>query len=202
RNRWGMAASPLLVGGLLVIQADHWGKSYLLGVDAATGQNRWRTPRNAAVNWSSPIAVRQGGQTLIVTTGTGALEGYDAAARKKRWRLGGVLHEECIPTPVVRGDRLWLLSGKEFTTLCVRLGEKPKVEWTAPGKGTGIPSPVVLGEHVYYAEDAGWAGCVRADTGAVGWRRRLGSKVPAAPEAGAGVVPGGRGARGGAGVPG
>src|SRR5262245_21941580 len=54
RNRWGMAASPLLVNDLLVIQVDHWGRSYLLGVDAGTGANRWKTDRDASVNWTSP----------------------------------------------------------------------------------------------------------------------------------------------------
>ncbi len=45
RNRWGMAASPVLVGDLLVVLVDHSGPSYLLGVEAATGANRWRTAR-------------------------------------------------------------------------------------------------------------------------------------------------------------
>ena len=36
RNRWGMSASPILVGELLVVQVDHWGQSYLLAVDART----------------------------------------------------------------------------------------------------------------------------------------------------------------------
>src|SRR5947208_1809237 len=40
RNRWGMAGSPVLVGDLLVVQVDHSGPCYLLGVDAATGANR------------------------------------------------------------------------------------------------------------------------------------------------------------------
>src|SRR5262249_40402000 len=41
RNRWGMGSSPVLVGDLLVVQVDHWSQSYLLGVDARTGANRW-----------------------------------------------------------------------------------------------------------------------------------------------------------------
>src|SRR4051794_35504218 len=54
RNRWGMASSPLLHDGTLFVQVDEWGKSYLLAVEAATGRNRWRVTRDAAVNWTSP----------------------------------------------------------------------------------------------------------------------------------------------------
>src|SRR5262245_58556004 len=58
RNRWGMGASPILVGDLLVVQVDHWAPSYLLGVDAKSGATRWKTNRDAPVNWSSPVAVK------------------------------------------------------------------------------------------------------------------------------------------------
>src|SRR4029077_5824563 len=56
RNRWGMGTSPMLVGDLLVLQVDHWSQSYLLGIDAGSGSNRWKTDRDASVNWSSPVA--------------------------------------------------------------------------------------------------------------------------------------------------
>src|SRR5205814_9913820 len=78
RNRWGMASSPLLADGLLVVQVDHWGASYLLGVDAATGANRWKTRRDTGVGWSSPLAVRVGGKTQVVAVGNYTVKGYDA----------------------------------------------------------------------------------------------------------------------------
>jgi outer membrane protein assembly factor BamB len=193
RNRWGMAASPLLLDGLLVVQVDHWGKSYLLGVDAATGRNRWRTMRDAAVNWSSPVAVRRAGRTMILAAGTNALEGYDAETGARLWKVGG-LHQQCIPTPVVRGDYVYLASGQNFTSLCVRLetdgkgAEAARVQWQVPCKGTGIPSPVCLGNHYYYAEDAGWAVCLEAASGKQVWRRRLSGKVQASPVVGAGKL--------------
>jgi outer membrane protein assembly factor BamB len=191
RNRWGMAASPLLLGDLLVIQVDHWGGSYLLGIDSATGANRWRTPRDASVNWTSPIAIRIGEKTQIVTAGTYRLKGYDALTGKELWSLRG-LHMQCIPTPSARGHRLYVACGEGFTSLCVRLKAskdgrtEASVKWKMPNKGVGIPSPLLLGDYFYYAEDAGWANCRRADTGASVWRRRLNTKVQASPVAGAG----------------
>ena len=192
RNRWGMASSPLLLGDLLVVQVDHHGKSYLLGVDAATGKNRWRTIRDAAVNWSSPVTVSHGDRTTLVAAGTNTLKGYDAATGKEQWSLSG-LEGQCIPTPVVRGDKLWLAGGKDSTSLCVHLvveGDKtvPKVLWNEKTKGISIPSPLCLGDYFYYAEDNGFAACLDANTGKAVWRNRLNFKVHASPVAGAGKL--------------
>jgi outer membrane protein assembly factor BamB len=192
RNRWGMASSPLLVEGLLVVQVDHWGKSYLLAVDAALGVTRWRTRRDAAVNWTSPVAMRIGKKTLIVAAGTRTLKGYDIEGHQL-WSLGG-LHAECISTPVARRDRLWLACGRDMTSLFVRVRQEQdgkvtaRQEWKVASKGVGIPTPVCVGDYLYCAEDAGWAVCRRADSGKQVWRRRLGGKVQASPVAGAGKL--------------
>jgi outer membrane protein assembly factor BamB len=190
RNRWGMASSPLLHDGTLFVQVDEWGKSYLLAVEAATGRNRWRVARDAAVNWTSPVALRVGGKTQVVAVGTNTVKGYDAASGRELWSLAGQ-QTQCIPTPVPRGDRLWLASGEGFTSQCIRLRDEggkttARLEWQVPTKGVGIPSPLCLGDYYYYAEDAGWAVCLRADTGEQVWRRRLSSKVQASPVAAAG----------------
>ena len=192
RNRWGMASSPLLLGDLLVVQVDHFGKSYLLGVDAATGRNRWRTLRDAAVNWTSPAPIRLGNQTTLITSGTYAIKGYDAATGKELWSVPG-MDVQCIPTPVVRGDRFWVGGGRDYASLCVRLegaGDKrvPRVEWNVQTKGVNIPSPVVVGDYFYYAEDNGFAACLDAKTGKSVWRHRLNFKVHASPVAAAGKI--------------
>src|SRR5262245_58177273 len=149
-----MASSPLLLDGLLVVQVDHWTGSYLLAADAATGKNRWRASRGIGVNWTSPVAVGVGGKPLIVATGTNAIKAYDAATGKEEWSQPGLL-PQCIPTPVVRGDRLWVSSGSGFTTLCLKLDPPAdkRIDWKASSKGSEIPSPVLLGEFLYYAED-------------------------------------------------
>jgi outer membrane protein assembly factor BamB len=184
RNRWGMAASPLLVGGLLVVQVDHWGESYLLGVDAATGANRWRTRRNASVNWTSPVAARVGGQTQIIAAGTHTLEGYDAADGRRLWSVEG-LQMQCIPSPVVQGERVYAVSGRDHYTMAVRLDGRSGAEvlWRVRSGGAYVPSPVCVGEFYYYVEDNGWGNCLRAATGERVWRERLSGKYSASPVA-------------------
>jgi outer membrane protein assembly factor BamB len=186
RNRWGMASSPLLVDGLLVVLVDHFGQSYLLGVDAQTGRNRWRTLRDATVNWTSPVGLRVGEKTLIVTAGTKRIQAYDASTGEEQWAVPG-LQTQCIPTPLVRNDRIWVVCGQRFTSLCVRVRAEAAgktsatIEWTVPSRGNDIPSPLCSGEYYYYLEDAGFISCLNASTGKLVWRQRLGGKVQASP---------------------
>jgi outer membrane protein assembly factor BamB len=194
RNRWGMAASPLLVGDLLVAQVDYPGGSYLLGVDAATGANRWRTKRDASVNWSSPLPVQVGKQTQIVTAGTYALRGYAADTGAELWSVRGLVMQ-CIPTPAAAGGRLVAAGGRDGTALAIRLDAEARgdlttthVAWKARC-GANIPSPLVLDGLCYFVEDAGFAVCVRADSGRKVWRERLGGgRYSASPVAGDGKV--------------
>jgi outer membrane protein assembly factor BamB len=194
RNRWGMAASPILIGDLLVVQVDHSSQSYLLGIDAATGANRWRTLRDASVNWSSPLPVKVGKTTQIITAGTYALRSYAADSGAELWSVQG-MHMQCIPTPVATGDRLFAVSGRGFSTLAIRLDDgrgdltKTHVAWKIRSAGANIPSPLVLDGLCYYVEDNGLGNCLKADNGERIWRERLGGrKYSASPVAADGKI--------------
>jgi outer membrane protein assembly factor BamB len=62
-NRFAAASSPVLFGDLLLLQCDHYGPSYLLGIDKATGANRWKVDRPEVwLSWSAcRLQFRQGG---------------------------------------------------------------------------------------------------------------------------------------------
>jgi outer membrane protein assembly factor BamB len=190
RNRWGMAASPILVDDLLLVQVDHWGQSYLLCLDAAAGVDRWCTPRDASVNWTSPVVATVQGERQVIVAGTYKVKGYDLARGHEVWSVTGLVMQ-CIATPVVQGDMLYVLCGSGLSTLAIRLNgdkgdlTKTHVAWTAKC-GAEIPSALVLGEQYCYVEDNGFANCRSAATGARVWRERLGGgKYQASPVASA-----------------
>jgi outer membrane protein assembly factor BamB len=193
RNRWGMAASPLLVDDLLVVQVDHWAESYLLGVDAGTGTNRWKTRRNASVNWTSPVLARAGGHRQVIAAGTYRVQGYDLDTGKEAWSVTG-LPMQCIPTPVVHGDRVYAVSGRDHYTLAIRLDEgrgdltSTHVAWQARAFATYICSPVCYGNQYYFVEDNGFGSCLDAATGKRLWRNRIGGNYRASLVAGDGKV--------------
>jgi outer membrane protein assembly factor BamB len=194
RNRWGMAASPLLVGDLLVIQVDHWGPSYLLGVNAATGANRWRTERvGTAVNWTSPVAVRVNGKAEIITAGSHRVRAYDADTGAELWTVSG-LQQQCIPSPVVSGDRVYAVSGRSGHTLAIRLedgrGERTAshIVWKKTRGSSYVTSPVCYEGCYYQVREDGLATCMDADSGRALWQERLGGDYHASLVAGDGKV--------------
>ncbi len=193
RNRWGMGASPVLVGDLLVVLVDHWGQSYLLGVDAKTGKNRWKTDRDASVNWSSPLPVRVHGKTQIVVTGTYQVRGYDAADGAELWHVQG-MQMQCIPSPAVQNDVVFAVSGRKGTSLAIRLDDSrgdltgKNVVWRSPRGAPYVPSGVCLGGYYFLVDDEGFGTCLDAATGSELWRQRMGGRYQASLTAGDGKV--------------
>jgi outer membrane protein assembly factor BamB len=192
RNRWGMGASPILVGDLLVVLVDHWGQSYLLGIDATTGGNRWKTNRDASVNWSSPVAVKAGGKTHLVVTGTYLVKGYDAADGAELWKVDGMMMQ-CIPSPVAEGDIVYAVSGRKGPTLAIRLdgakGDLAKnIIWRHTRGAPFVPSGLVYAGHYYLIDDEGFGTCLDAGTGAEVWRQRMGGRYQASLLAGDGKI--------------
>jgi outer membrane protein assembly factor BamB len=191
RNRWGMGSSPILVGDLLVIQVDHWSRSYLLGVDARTGANRWKTDRNESVNWSSPLAVKVKGQTQLIVVGTSRARGYDARDGTELWSVQG-MHFQCIPSPVAWENVLVAASGEN--TLAIRLDgskgdlSKTHVLWKNKRNRPYVPSPVCYEGRLYVVADQGFATCLEVADGKEQWRERLGDTYHASLVAGDGKV--------------
>jgi outer membrane protein assembly factor BamB len=193
RNRWGMGASPLLVGELLVVQVDHWGQSYLLGLEAATGANRWRTERDAAVNWSSPIVARVNGKSQIITTGTHRVRGYDPDGGTELWRVRG-MQQQCIPSPIVCGNRVYAVSGRSGYTLAIRLDgshgdlTQSHIIWKKTRGSSYVTSPVCYQGHYYLVREDGLGTCLDAATGKEVWQERMGGEYRASLLAGDGKI--------------
>ena len=79
---WGMAASPVLAGGMVVMVLDGFGESYIAAFDRKTGVERWRTGRAPfALNYSTPVVRRE----EVVVVGPGKIAGYDARTGKEKW---------------------------------------------------------------------------------------------------------------------
>jgi outer membrane protein assembly factor BamB len=129
----------------------------------------------------------------VVAAGAQTIKGYDADTGKELWTVRGLV-EQCIPSPVAKGDRVYTLLGNNSDTLAIRLdggaGDRTEahVAWKARSRGSWIPSPVCLGDYFYYVDEGGWGNCLEAATGRPVWRERLQGKFKASPVAGDGKV--------------
>jgi outer membrane protein assembly factor BamB len=191
RNRWGMGTSPILVGDNLIVQVDHWSQSYLLCVHAKTGANRWKTDRDASVNWSSPVAVKFKDHDELIVLGTYRAMGYDLNTGSERWQVRG-MGMQCIPSPIVEGNILVAASGEN--TMAIKLDGKSgnltdsNVLWINKKAAAYLPSPVLYKGQVYIAGDRGINTCLDAAKGTVLWKKRMGDQYYASPVAGDGKI--------------
>jgi outer membrane protein assembly factor BamB len=190
RNRWGMGTSPMLVGGLLVLQVDHWSQSYLVAIDPVSGVSRWKTDRDASVNWSSPVALKVEDHTELIVFGTYRAMGYDAGTGSQLWSVRG-MGMQCIPSPVAIGNTLIACSGEN--TFAVRLDGKSgdltesNVTWKNKKATAFVPSPIAYKGQVYIPGDNGIGLCLD-EHGKLLWKQRLGEQYHASPVAGDGRI--------------
>ena len=184
-NQVGMASSPVLAGGKLIVPMDNPGDGFLGAIDPATGQNAWKVPRPKEMNWTTPVVRNASdGATEVVVLGQAALTAYDAADGKKRWaaKAGG-----SISSPSLAGDGAILAPGSGTTLIDVSSRE-PKQVWSSPKLQTGMSSPAVAGERVYGVTRAGFAVCADLKTGKLLWQERVKGKFSASPVVGDGKL--------------
>lgn len=69
KNDWGTGSSPIIHNGLVILQVDNEQSSFLVAMDVATGEEKWRKSREETSNWGSPIIWTNSQRTELVTGG-------------------------------------------------------------------------------------------------------------------------------------
>jgi outer membrane protein assembly factor BamB len=97
-------STPVLYGNHLVVVWDHQGASFVVALNASTGQEIWRAERQDVDSWGTPLVVEQDGRAQVVTTGDKRVRSYDLDTTS-----GVEIHAYESPTarnrPVDAGDR-------------------------------------------------------------------------------------------------
>jgi outer membrane protein assembly factor BamB len=108
-NIYGMGASPVIAGDLLVLACDQSVGSYVMAIEKRTGKVRWKVDRPEAKSGHSTPILWKGpdGRDQVLLPGSFFLTAYDAATGKKLWWVGG-LSFEMKSTPVIGGDTIYV----------------------------------------------------------------------------------------------
>jgi outer membrane protein assembly factor BamB len=196
---WGPASSPIVWNGLVILQSDTQADSFLLALDAATGETVWKTERDELPSWGTPTVVTTPAGPVLVANASKFIRGYDPRTGQELWRLGGS-SKITAPTPVADDDLVVIASGRapERPIFVVRptargdltLGEgttsSEAVVWSRSGRGSYMPTPLIYDGILYVLANNGVLDAYRLRTGDELYRQRLpvvGSGYSASPVA-------------------
>jgi outer membrane protein assembly factor BamB len=103
---FGAGASPILDGDALYLVRDVPQAAAVYCFDAATGQERWVTPRpDAFQNYTSPYLWHHATGSELVVGGSGTLRGYNIKTGAELWVVTNLPAFVC-PSPVAAGELL------------------------------------------------------------------------------------------------
>jgi outer membrane protein assembly factor BamB len=183
-NQVGMAASPVLAGGKLIVPMDNTGESFLAALDVKTGRNLWKVDRPRDINWVTPVLRTDGSATEVVFPTMKDLVAYDLETGARTW--ASAIPGAGIPSPTVAGNVI-LYPTRGLAALSIA-NRKTTEQWKSIKAGGGMSSPLVYNDRVYSAASSGMITCTEAKTGKVVWQERLKGKFSASPVAGDGKV--------------
>lgn len=133
---WGIAASPLIYGDLVIQQVCGAGDACMVAFDKLTGKEIWRALKDRGA-YSSPILIRQADQDVLVCWTGDSLSGLDPKTGSVLW--GHPFPPSRMPIgvgdPVLSGEQLFVSSFYDGS-LMVRV-PKDKVTSEVIWRGVG-----------------------------------------------------------------
>lgn len=175
RGTFGEGASPALAGGMLIINWDHEGQSFIVALDKKTGAEVWRKDREERTSWTTPVIVEVNGRLQAIVPATNRTRSYDVLTGEIVWEAGGMT-ANVIPTGVIGHGNVYLTSGYQGRAIqAIKLTSRGDVSgtdnivWSSKTQSTPyVPSPVLSGDRIYITKsNDAFISCLNALTGAV-----------------------------------
>jgi outer membrane protein assembly factor BamB len=170
----GSGGSPVLQDGKLVVICDGSSKPFVAAIDAETGKVAWRTPRSVEArishSFGTPMITTVDGQAQVLAPGPEHLAAYDLASGAELWRVRAP-GWSVVPQPVLaHGLVIYNHDYDHPELLAVKLGgtgdvTDSHVVWRVQRGAPSTPTPLLLGDELYFVSDKGIASCVDVRTG-------------------------------------
>jgi len=185
QNQYGHASSPVLSGGLVLVQLDQnppdGGRSKLVAIDGRTGRPLWETSRPGGASWATPIVLTKRGSdpfSLVIACGNPWVIGYDRASGKELWRAdaleGGYY---AVPSPIAAAGRIFSVTEGAMLAAIRPDGtgevSKTHVARLAEDDLPSVSSPVSDGTRLFLLTSAGMLTCHELPGGKRRWQKDL-----------------------------
>lgn len=177
---WGIAASPIVEGDLIITQIGGEGDNCLVAFDKITGSQRWHALSDNA-SYSAPIIIEQAGQRVVVCYTGDNVVGLDPARGKVFWKVPFPPKQMVIgiSTPVYHNSMIFVSNFFDGSML-VKLDDKKlsaEKAWHRVGESEKktdslhsiISTPYLSGDYIYGVDSYGELRCLKLMTGDRVW---------------------------------
>jgi outer membrane protein assembly factor BamB len=192
-NPWGVGASPVLVGDLVVQNGDADSDAFIAAYDKRNGKQVWNKPRPNFRGWSTPILLDVANRKELVLNGHTGVTAYDPSSGKELWFCAS-FNGRGEPTATPGDGLVYLVNGLEGDVYAVEPGgngdvTKTRMAWHTPRKERrDLPSPIFIDRFLIVVSMGGVAVCYNGSDGKELWKERLGGNFAASPIAAAGLA--------------
>ncbi len=194
-SQHGAGNSPIVHAGKVYLLNDHDRGASVVALDGKSGKTVWEAGRqHERAFYSTPFLLERPAEGVELVVGsTHAITGYDPETGAKNWeyeRKFDGMPLRTVASPALADGLIVAAAGDgkgDRHTVAVVPGGKasgvaPRLAWEIKKTMPYVPCFLSRGDHVYWVNDMGLAGCTVAKTGETVWSERLGTKgVTASP---------------------
>ena len=169
-NSLGLASSPIIVDGTLIVQIENDSDSFVSGINLKDGSNIWKIARTKKANWTSPIRLND---KEVAVQGSEGITCVSAKSGTVQWSFNE--GASTIPSSVTSADSAILyVPSNGITAIKPRKDNNtPEIVWQESQLRPGTSSPIIVGDNIYIINRAGVLNAAKKDTGERLWRLRL-----------------------------
>ncbi|MEP3482353.1 MAG: PQQ-binding-like beta-propeller repeat protein [Fuerstiella sp.] len=172
-NSLGMSSSLLVIGSTVIAQVESDAEAFAIGVDATTGETKWKIDRPRKANWTSPtiLPASDGTPALALLQSSKGLTAVDPETGDVVWNFED--GASTTPSSSVIGDRV-VIPSNGLTILTVSNDRRSfETAWQEAKLSPSTPSPVVMGGMTFTLNSAGALSAGDLETGKRLWQFRL-----------------------------
>ncbi len=186
----GSGGSPVLHDGVLAIICDGSSEPFVTAIEASSGRLLWKRRRSVEArishSFGTAAIVEVEGGAQVIAPGPEHLAAYDLRTGEELWQVRAP-GWSVVPVPVLYRDLV--IYNRDYDNpelLAIRLGgrgdvSETHVAWRLKRGAPSTPTPVLVGEELYFVSDKGVVTCADAATGDVHWTERIGGNFSASP---------------------
>ena len=200
-SQHGLAVSPIIHEDFLIVAFDGsssgqnpkvgwqipWDKGVIVALDKKTGKVRWEGKRGLSrIAHVTPQVFGANGIDRLVSSAGDVVQGFDLKTGRRIWTASSS-GEGVVPSPLVGEGLVFAASGFGGSAIrAVRTGGEGDVTathiaWETTEDVPKVPSMLYAKPYLFLITESSVAKCLKAATGEVLWRQRLGARYSASP---------------------